>query len=34
MAIESLLGLSTWTMVWIGVAVVVIIIAIILKMRG
>jgi hypothetical protein len=34
MAIENLLGLSTWTMMWIGIAVVVIIVAVVLKKRG
>jgi len=34
MAIQNVLGLSTWTMVWIGIAVVVIIIAIIMKVRS
>jgi hypothetical protein len=34
MAIENLLGLSTWTMMWIGIAVVVIIVAVVMKKRG
>ena len=34
MAIEHMLGLSAWTMVWIGIAVVFIIVAIIMKLRG
>ena len=34
MAIENILGLSTWTMVWLGVAVVVIVVVVILKKRG
>ncbi len=34
MAIENVMGLSAWTMVWIGVAVVVVIVAVILKKRG
>jgi len=34
MAIENMLGLGTWTMAWIGIAVVILVVAIVMKMRG
>lgn len=34
MGIENVVGLSTWTTVWIVIAVVVFIVAIIVKMRS